>query len=196
MGSVKSVWNVVLAAGLLVLCPGERPAPAAEVSGVVLPETVTVGNGGGRLLLNGAGVRKKLFVKVYVGALYLDEKARSPEEVLANKGPKRMAMHILYKEVVSGKLVRAWEEGFSANQGEAEMEALRDRLTMFNGLFPDVHSGDAIEINLLPGKGTVVSLNGAERGVVEGDDFSRAVLEVWLGESPADKGLKKALLGR
>jgi hypothetical protein len=194
--NVRCALRAVVAAGVLVLCPGLKAAPAAEVSGVTLPETVTVGSEDGRVLLNGAGVRKKLFVKVYVGALYLNEKVHSAEEVLDNSGPKRIVMHFLYKELGSEKLVQAWEDGFSANQGAAAMEALRDRLEKFNGLFPAVHSGDAIELDILPGKGTVVSLNGAERGVVEGEDFSRALLEVWLGAKPADKGLKKALLGK
>jgi hypothetical protein len=196
MGDVRNALRVVLAAGVLILCPGTQAAPAAEVSGVTLPETVTVGSKGARLLLNGAGVRKKLFVKVYVGALYLDEKASRAEEVLDNTGPKRVTMHFLYKKVSSEKLVRAWEEGFAANQGGAEMEALRDRLEKFNGLFQTVHRGDVIRLDILPERGTVVSLNGAERGVVEGADFSRALLEVWLGGKPADKGLKKALLGQ
>jgi hypothetical protein len=32
-------------------------------------------------------------------------------------------------------------------------------------------------------------------GTVEGNDFNRALLKIWLGSKPADGGLKKAWLG-
>jgi len=39
-------------------------------------------------------------------------------------------------------------------------------------------------------------LNGAKSlGLIEGDDFFRALLMVWIGEHPADTSLKKGLLG-
>jgi hypothetical protein len=34
------------------------------------------------------------------------------------------------------------------------------------------------------------------RGVIEGADFMQALWAVWLGEKPADSGLKKGMLGR
>jgi len=42
---------------------------AVEVAGAKIEDTVSVSNQ--NLVLNGAGIRKKLFIKVYVGALYL-----------------------------------------------------------------------------------------------------------------------------
>jgi hypothetical protein len=37
---------------------------------------------------------------------------------------------------------------------------------------------------------------GEVLGTVQGEDFYRALLKVWLGDKPADKGLKKAWLGK
>ena len=51
------------------------------------------------LVLNGAGVRSKFFVKVYVGALYLGTSTSSAEQILADRGPKSMQMVMLYKEI-------------------------------------------------------------------------------------------------
>jgi hypothetical protein len=171
-------------------------AGAVEVAGVSLADSVLVGAQDQALLLNGAGVRKKVFVKVYVGALYLQQKKSEPQAILDDAGPKRMVMHFLYKEVGAKKLADAWSEGFHGNQGAEEMRGLKERLEQFNALFPTVHRGDRIEIDLLPDRGTVVRLNGKELGSVAGADFARALLEVWLGAKPADKGLKKALLGK
>lgn len=171
-------------------------ARAVEVAGVSLADKVLVGEQGQTLLLNGAGVRKKVVVKVYVGALYLQQKKSEPPAILDDAGPKRMVMHFLYKEVGAEKLADAWSDGFHGNQGVERMQGLKERLEQFNALFPTVRRGDRIEIDLLPDRGTVVRLNGKELGSVPGTDFSRALLEVWLGAKPADKGLKKALLGK
>jgi hypothetical protein len=33
------------------------------------------------------------------------------------------------------------------------------------------------------------------RGTIEGADFFQAVLRIWLGDKPADSGLKRGMLG-
>jgi hypothetical protein len=188
---VTAMTAAALIAGLVA---GETTA--AEVAGVSLEETVQVGEQGQVLLLNGAGIRKKVVVKVYVGALYLQQKMSDPAKILDDSGPKRMVLHFLYKELGAKKLADAWTDGFRRNQSAAELEKLQERLTRFNALFPTVRRGDRIEVDLLPGKGTTVRVNGREAGGVAGEDFSRALLKVWLGPEPADKGLKKGLLGK
>jgi len=58
-----------------------------------------------------------------------------------------------------------------------------------------VHAGDIVLLDYVPGKGTAVKINGVEKGIVEGEDFNKALLDIWLGEEPADDGLKDAMLG-
>lgn len=170
------------------------PAQGAEVAGVKLEDTVSIDRGGPMLSLNGAGIRKKFFVKVYVGALYLTKKASTVEAVLADPGPKRVLMHFLYKKVEREKLTEGWTEGFQKNSG-AEMAKLQARLDDFNKLFADAKAGDVILLDYLPGEGTRVTMNGQAKGTIPGADFNTALLKVWLGESPADSGLKQAMLG-
>ncbi len=40
-----------------------------------------------------------------------------------------------------------------------------------------------------------MTINGEEKGIIEGDDFYAALLDIWLGEEPADEDLKEAMLG-
>ena len=54
--------------------------------------------------------------------------------------------------------------------------------------------GDTVAIDF-SADGISVSLNGEGRGKVPGAAFARALLKVWLGDKPADAGLKKAMLG-
>ena len=52
-----------------------------------------------------------------------------------------------------------------------------------------------IYLDYIPGRGTRVTINGESKGLIAGRDFNNALLDIWLGEEPADKGLKKAMLG-
>ena len=177
---------------LFITCQG---AAALEVAGVSVPETVIIGDSGEKLVLNGAGIRKKLFIKVYVGALYLSSKQNTVDAILNAEGAKRITMHFLYKEVSAKKLVKTWNEGFSGNSSAAEVKALQGHINQFNKLFSTVHKGDVIRLNYLPAQGTQVWIKDKLTGTIEGKDFNQALLKIWLGPKPADDGLKKAMLG-
>ena len=69
------------------------------------------------------------------------------------------------------------------------------RVSSFNALFTDAVEGDEFTLDFTPGAGTRVTRNGKLLGTIEGDDFNRALLAIWLGERPADRRLKKAMLG-
>lgn len=177
----------------LVLMLSSVLAFAKDVAGVTLPETVTLG--ATPLVLNGAGVRSKFFIKVYVGALYLPARTRDAETVLRNTGPVAMHMYIVHSEISKEKLVDAWNDRFDANLDAAERARLAPRIEHFDALFPTVHKGDVMRLDYLPGAGTTVSINNEKRGVIEGEDFMRAWLRIWLGREPADDNLKQELLG-
>ena len=167
---------------------------AREVAGVDLPETIQLSPDSAPLLLNGAGIRKKFFVKVYVAGLYLPSQQTSTEAIVSLPGSKRVRMHFLYKEVERKKLVSGWQEGFENNLDSTNLEQLAPRLTKFNQLFRSMHRDDVIDLDYLPEEGTRVLFNGELQGTIEGADFYTALLKVWLGGSPADSKLKKALL--
>ena len=88
-----------------------RPAPAAEVDGVKVDEQATLADGT-QLVLNGAGMRVKFIVDVYVGALYLPAKQADAAAILAAPVANRMWMHFVYEEVAAESLQEAWSDGF------------------------------------------------------------------------------------
>ncbi len=187
---LKSVFVSVL-----FLLITSQAVAAVEVAGVKVPEKISIGESGSQLVLNGAGIRKKLFIKVYVGALYLPSKQNTVAAILNAEGPKRITMHFLYKEVSAKKLVNGWNEGFEENSTAGEVKSLQERINRFNKLFRTVKKNDIIRLDYLPEKGTQVWINNKQMGTVEGADFNRALLKIWLGSKPADGGLKKAWLG-
>lgn len=104
-------------------------------------------------------------------------------------------MHMVYDEVEREKIIGGWNDGFEENNDDAQLEKLKARIATFNSYFPDLKKGDVLLYDFIPAKGTRVTINGEEKGIIEGDDFYAALLDIWLGEEPADDDLKDALLG-
>jgi len=184
-------------ASLVLLALLAAPALAAEVAGVKVEDRIKLGPG--ELVLNGAGLRTKAFFKVYVAGLYLAEKKTSANEVLALPGAKRVSMRMM-RELSAKQLVDALDQGIRDNTPAAEQESLKERmggLIAIMSALQRTKEGDVIALDWLPGSGTRVVLNGEPRGAaIEGEDFYRALLRIWLGDNPVSDSLKKALLGQ
>lgn len=178
---------------VLLACVLAAPAAwSAELAEVTLPDQVTVEDAS--LELNGMGLRKKMWVKVYVAGLYLPSKTFDAGAAVQMAGTKKVVMHFLTDKATKKKMDAAWLEGFEANS-PSEFDGLEGRVRTFMGFFGDMENGDVIEMTVVPGRGTTVVLNGDEKGVIEGDDFGAALLRVWLGDHPPTDELKSGMLG-
>ncbi len=176
---------------LLLLAPLAQPLSAGELAGVKLPDTLSVG--GKTLRLNGLGLRKKAFFKVYVGGLYLESLSKDPHAILAADGPKAMTMHFL-RGIGRATLVEAYQEGFTANAKE-KAAAQKANVDRFLSLVVDVKDGSEMTLTYAPGTGTTVFRDGKEAGKIEGKEFAEALFSIWLGPKPPSEDLKKGLLG-
>ena len=179
------------AAGLLIA----GTASAAELAGVQVADTATVGEQ--ELVLNGLGLRTATWfnVEVYVGALYLPEKSSSPDEILAMEGPKRIQLYMV-RDVDRESLTDAWKEGFKENSPKQEYDAIEDQIPEFNALFSNVKDGDVMTLDYVPGEGTTLLLNDKPKGTIPGADFNTAMLRIWLGPNPPNDDLKDGMLGK
>ena len=164
-----------------------------KIAGIELADSYQLADS--ELVLNGAGIRSKFFFKIYVGALYADKRSDNADQLLAATGPKSMQMTMLYKEVAAQKITKGWHEGFEANLDDEAFKQVEERLENFNSLFPDLHEGDVVRMDYIPGSGTRLSINGKQLGTIPGADFFNALLRVWIGKHPADDDLKEGLLG-
>jgi hypothetical protein len=168
---------------------------ARQLDDVTLPDSVMLDGTDVTLQLNGMGYRTKFVFKIYVGALYTETRAETRDAVQALKGPKRVAMHMVYDEVEREKIIDGWNDGFEENNSDQQLAKLQARIKTFNSYFPDLKKGDVLLYDFIPGTGTRVTINGEVKGIVEGADFYAALLDIWLGEEPADDDLKEAMLG-
>jgi hypothetical protein len=167
-------------------------AGAAEVAGVKIPDEDQ------KLVLNGAGLRKRAFFQVYAIGLYLPEKKGAAAEAIGVAGPKRVAMHML-RDVGADQFGEALTDGMKDNHSEAEMKAFEPRMKQLLAAMSQIgeaKKGMRITLDWVPAAGTQLTVDGRPAGQpIAGEDFYRALLRIWLGENPVQADLKKALLG-
>lgn len=173
---------------LAVLLSFEGFSLALDLDGLVISDFAVAGNK--NLVLNGHGFRKKFFVKVYLGALYLEQKTHSSEEII-NMEAKSIKMHFVYKKVGKDKLKEAFEEGFNKNGADPKSDVAKAFLDAINF---DVVSGDELNINF-DKENVQVLHNTDEVFKTASKELSVALIKVFIGENPADEGLKKGMLG-
>lgn len=163
---------------------------AAGLDGINFADTVRAE--GKDLILNGIGIRKATFlkIKVYYGALYLEQKTKDENAFLTTPAPKQIIMHFV-RDVESKKLRDAFSEGLeAANKNHA---ALKAQMEKFNSHIVDVVKGDQFIITFL-NDGILLSVKGKTVEKIIGSDFSRALLSIWF-LNPRDEGLRLGLLG-
>jgi len=171
-------------------------APAAlalEVAGVAVPASAMLGDKS--LPLHGAGLRKRVFFKVYVGALYLEARGATAEAIVAADAPKLVRMHFL-RDVAREDVLKAFREGFEKNSGAAAAQALASLAQVEKAIPPEVKTGQVLLVSYLPGAGSSVGVEGGASATVAGKEFADALFRNWLGSEPADADLKAGMLGR
>ena len=183
-------------ASLVCLVVAASTASAARIADVNFDDRIRLADT--ELVLNGVGLRAVLMFKGYAAGLYLTSKARTPEQVLAVKGAKRVQMKMLV-DVEAKEFVKAIDVGMQRNSSEPERAALKDRVAKFDGYVAaigTVKKGDVVNLDFVPGRGLVLMLNGQARGEpIDGEDLYAGVLKIFIGELPVDKKLKAGLLG-
>lgn len=147
------------------------------------------------LQLNGFGARKKLFIKLYVASLYVQDKTSEASSFLEMTQASCIRLHITSSKITSEKMIKATREGFeNATQGntapiEAEIE------TFLSHLKQPIHKGDVFEFAFTPHNAIHVAKNNKKLGVIENKEFATALFGIWLGDMPAQLDLKDKLLG-
>lgn len=175
---------------------GSTWAQPVEVANVKYEPTLDLA--GQKLVLNGAGIRYKFVVKVYTAGLYLSAKAGSTTDVLAAPGPKRIHIHML-RDIDGNELGKLFTKGMEANAPREEFVKSINGVLKLSEIFASrkqLNSGDSFSVDYVPGIGSTVLLNGKAIGeTIKEPEFFSALLRIWLGDKPADDGLKDALLG-
>ncbi len=166
---------------------------ARECAGVRLPDSVQVA--GQTLVLNGLGIREAtaLQVDVYVAGLYVPQRSRDVNAILAPDRPRRVVMRFV-RDVSRSDAVEGFTTGFQRNS-PSDLAALRPSIQRLTSMVSAMHEGDVVTITYVPGEGTAIDIAGRARGTIEGVLFGRAVFMNFIGPRPPNRGLRVGLLG-
>ena len=190
----RSIAPVVFAglAGLLLWLGAAHTAKAMNIDGIDIPLTLRVGEH--ELGLNGAGMRRKVFVDAYIACLYLAEPDDDPGRILRADEPQAVVMHITSDLVTRARLTDSLPKDLARSTGD-DMESIRPQIEQLLSMFDqEVGNGDVFKMVYIPGEGTGVWHNGELKGRIEGLEFKQALFGIWLSDNPTQKSLKKKLL--
>lgn len=166
-----------------------------DLAGVEVNNTIDIN--GHNLVLNGAGIRKKAFFDLYVGSLYLQSKSADEKAIIVGAEPMAIKLNIVSGLVGSKEMKEAVDDGFKNSVSAAELTKLAERIATFTSAFSkeEIKKGDIFEF--VAENGVVIAYkNGKEVEKIDGEDFKSGLFGIWLGTAPADKKLKKDLLGK
>ena len=166
---------------------------AKDISGIEVADTIVLENQS--LQLNGAGVRSKFFMDLYVGSLYVPAQLSSTVAVLEAPAAA-IRLNITSGMITSEKMRDAITEGFEHATAENTAD-IQPQIDAFMALFKEeIKEGDQFTLVANKARGVTAYKNGQEQATIEGEMFRQALLKIWLGDKPAQKSLKEAMLGK
>ena len=183
----KQLWGLAAMAAI-----SGTSFAATEISGVEIPGTISLNQQ--TLNLNGAGIRSKFFVDLYVGSLFTHMRTQSANQVIQGKHPVAIRLNITSGMITSEKMSNAMIEGFkrATNGDTSEIDA---NINAFMAAFAKpIIEGDQFTLLSVPSKGIVTYKNGKQMSLTQGETFRKALLGVWLGDDPTDDDLKEDML--
>jgi len=183
---------VLISSCFLIFCAVDAHA-VKKFFGMSVQENIKVGDT--ELVLNGAGLRKRLFLKLYVGALYLPQSSNDAAGIIAADSPMAIRIHVRSDLVTRKKLLAALKEGLvKATKGNTAH--IKNEIDALIGYFKgQVKAGDYYTLAYEPGVGIHIMKAEEKLGVVEGLPFKQALFSVWLSDNSIQKSLRDAMLG-
>lgn len=164
-----------------------------EISGVTPAKTIKIGEE--TLNFNGAGIREKFFLDLYVGSLYLKTTGKDRNAVMNDDETMAITLDIVSSMITSQKMIDAVNEGFE-NSTKGNTAPLKDKIETFKSFFKEeINKGDHYVIAYQKGVGVVVSKNGKKMPAIKGLEFKKALFGIWFCDEPADEDLMEGMLG-
>jgi len=153
---------------------------------------------GQNLVLNGMGNYSINRVKMYTVGFYVPSRKTSAQDILALPGMMRVKL-VMLKTVESETMSRRFIADIHANTSKDDRLKIANQILtmgMAFGTVGDWNVGDVMTIDWLPGRGTVMRLNGKQvMDAFKEQLVMQSILKIWIGENVYDTKLKKLLVG-
>lgn len=190
---MKRLVHILLFSALLAA--GAGSLAGQNVGGVDFASTVPAV--GQALQLQGAGLRTRFGFKVYAMGLYLQQPGQDAAAIVAAHGEKRIRI-VLLRDLEAAQFADAMVDGLRKNHDREALAALQPAVDRLLGALREIGAapkGSEIHLDQLANGDTRLSVDGSARGGDIADAaLYPALLRIWLGEHPADRSLKDAIL--
>lgn len=144
--------------------------------------------------LNGAGIREKFFLDLYVGGLYLTTSSSNADDIIKADEPMSIKLHIISGLIDSDKMIDAVDDGMEKST-KGNSDKFSKEIAMFKAAFKEeIVVGDIYDIAYAPGQGVLIYKNNKLSQTIPGYDFKQALFGIWLCDDPADDDLKEGML--
>ena len=150
---------LTLAVGALCWPTQALSQTTAKIDGVDVATTTFVR--GKKLVLNGAGVRRRGYYKSNIVALYLPERLTTLEAIMKLDGPRRIQM-LLLRDFSQSTVSRIFLADFKQAATDTEFKTLINEVAEIGAIYNNVkrvEQGDKVNIDWQPGAGIIASLN-------------------------------------
>lgn len=169
------------------------PTQALTIKDVDVKETMQLDNQ--ELVLNGAGVRTKMFVDGYIAALYLTEKSQNAEAIIAAEKPMAVRLIITSNLISPKRMSDSTRDGFISSTGGNIAPIAKEVEELISAFKDSVEKGDVFDLVYQPETGVTVYRNGEKKTSVQGLEFKKAMFGIWISKGTIQKDLRTKMLG-
>jgi hypothetical protein len=172
---------------------------AKIVGDVKISDSITFKNKS--LKSQGAGVRSKFFIDLYVASFFSEKIINSKRlsstesyEVVNSRSLKAIRLNIVSDLISSEKMLDSINTGFKI--ATDDNKAIAVYITEFTSIFDQpIEKKDQFTFISEPGVGVHILKNNQRITTINNDDFRQVLLSIWLGPNPIDDDLKRDMLG-
>jgi len=185
----------LLASLLLITAFRALPADARSVAGIEVPETLE--SGGISLILNGAGIRTRYFLDLYVGGLYLKKGSTDAAAIMDADELMAVKLSIVTGLITNDRMQKSIEDGFQKST-RGNTTPIREKIDALIDVYDEeINDEDVFDLVYVPGQGLNVYKNGINRATIDcGLPFKRALFGIWISDRPVQTNLKHGMLDR
>ena len=171
------------------------PCHAITSSGINFPDTLKAGKTD--LVFNGSGIRTKVFLDMYVAALYLTKKQSNYIAIMEADEPMAIRINITSYFITSGLFISSTRAGFERTTN-GNTAPIKDKIDKLCEAFKDkIKKGDVFDLIYIPDVGTQIYRNGTLNSTIEGLDLKKALFGIWIIDKPSHgcESLRRGMLG-
>lgn len=168
-------------------------------TGISFPSQITFKEGGKdyQLDLTGTAVRKKLIVKVYAIASYLEspKAGEDPNKQIFDPSKAKEIVMVWNRDVSPDKLQEGYREGFEKTATPEQLKQFQKEIDQVAALFnKEVHKNDTTKYRWIPGGPIQIYFNDQKAGEITNEQFMPVVWNLWFSTKSPFPGKLTQLL--